>query len=132
MGTYILRRLMLLIPVMLIVGIVVFMLIHMTPGDPAAVILGDRATGEQIEQLRESMGLNEPLLVQFVEWFSNALAARFWRFVLPWHAGDRSVARAGATDPAADHLRALDRDSYWSSVRGDRRDQAQLAHRPVR
>ena len=77
MGAYILRRLILLIPVMLIVGVVVFMLIHITPGDPAAVMLGDRATGEQIEQLRESMGLNEPLFVQFVEWFSNALRLDF-------------------------------------------------------
>jgi peptide/nickel transport system permease protein len=76
-GVYIIRRLIMLIPVMLIVGIVVFMLIHITPGDPAAVMLGDRATGEQIEQLRESMGLNEPLAVQFVEWFSNALRLDF-------------------------------------------------------
>jgi peptide/nickel transport system permease protein len=76
-GAYILRRLIMLIPVMLIVGVVVFMLIHITPGDPAAVMLGDRATGEQIDQLRESMGLNEPLAVQFVEWFSNALRLDF-------------------------------------------------------
>ncbi len=77
MGVYILRRLILLIPVMLIVGVVVFMLIHITPGDPAAVMLGDRATGEQIEQLREQMGLNEPLIVQFTEWFGNALRLDF-------------------------------------------------------
>lgn len=77
MGAYILRRLIMLIPVMLIVGIVVFMLIHITPGDPAAVMLGDRATGEQIEQLREQMGLNDPLIVQFTEWFGNALRLDF-------------------------------------------------------
>lgn len=66
-----------LIPVMLIVGIVVFMLVHLTPGDPAAVILGQSATGEQIEQLRNELGLNEPLLIQFVDWFSNALRLDF-------------------------------------------------------
>ncbi|MGE3798484.1 MAG: ABC transporter permease, partial [Thermomicrobiales bacterium] len=49
MLTYILRRLLLLVPVMLIVGVVVFMLVHLTPGDPAAVILGQNATGEQIQ-----------------------------------------------------------------------------------
>jgi peptide/nickel transport system permease protein len=77
LGTYILRRLLMLIPVMLIVGIVVFMLVHLTPGDPAAVILGQSATGEQIEQLRHELGLDEPLLVQFVEWFGNALRLDF-------------------------------------------------------
>lgn len=77
MGTYILRRLLMLIPVMLIVGVVVFMLVHLTPGDPAAVILGQSATGEQIDQLREELGLNEPLVVQFFEWFGNALRLDF-------------------------------------------------------
>ncbi len=77
MGAYILRRLILLIPVMLIVGVVVFLLVHITPGDPAAVILGDRATVEQIEQLRETMGLNAPLAEQFVRWFGNALRLDF-------------------------------------------------------
>jgi peptide/nickel transport system permease protein len=77
LGTYILRRLLMLIPVMLIVGVVVFMLVHLTPGDPAAVILGQSATGEQIDQLREELGLNEPLVVQFFEWFGNALRLDF-------------------------------------------------------
>jgi peptide/nickel transport system permease protein len=74
---YILRRLILLIPVMLIVGVVVFMLVHLTPGDPAAVILGQNATGEQIEALRERLGLNDPLLVQFFQWFGDALRLDF-------------------------------------------------------
>jgi peptide/nickel transport system permease protein len=76
-GAYIIRRLILMIPVILIVGIVVFMLVHITPGDPAAVMLGDRATVDQVEQLREEMGLNDPLAVQFVEWFSHALRLDF-------------------------------------------------------
>ena len=66
-----------LIPVMLIVGVVVFMLVHLTPGDPAAVILGQSATGEQIDQLRHELGLDEPLAVQFVQWFGNALRLDF-------------------------------------------------------
>jgi peptide/nickel transport system permease protein len=76
-ASYIIRRLILMIPVMLIVGIVVFMLVHITPGDPASVMLGDRATVDQVQQLREEMGLNDPLAVQFVEWFSNALRLDF-------------------------------------------------------
>ncbi len=66
-----------LIPVMLVVGVVVFMLVHLTPGDPAAVMLGDQSTPEQVEQLREQMGLNDPLPVQFVSWFSDALRLDF-------------------------------------------------------
>jgi peptide/nickel transport system permease protein len=71
--TYIIRRLLMLIPVLLIVGIVVFTLVHLTPGDPAAVILGPDATAEQRDRLREELGLNEPLFVQFVVWFTGVL-----------------------------------------------------------
>jgi peptide/nickel transport system permease protein len=68
---YILRRLLLLIPVILIVGIVVFTLVHLTPGDPAAVILGPDATSEQVERLRTQLGLDRPFYVQFVEWMAG-------------------------------------------------------------
>jgi peptide/nickel transport system permease protein len=75
--TYILRRLVLLLPVILIVGLVVFTLIHLTPGDPAAVILGDQATPEDVEALQEQLGLNDPLVVQFIEWFGGVLRFDF-------------------------------------------------------
>lgn len=77
MTAYILRRLALLIPVVLVVGIVVFALVHLTPGDPAAVILGDRATAEDIERLRDQLGLNDPLPVQFSNWFLGVLRFDF-------------------------------------------------------
>lgn len=77
MTAYILRRLVLLAPVLLIVGIVVFGLVHLTPGDPAGVILGQGATPEQIEQLREQLGLNEPLHIQFLTWFVGVLRLDF-------------------------------------------------------
>lgn len=73
MTQYILRRLLLLVPVMLIVGVVVFTLVHLTPGDPAAVILGPDATSEQVERLREQLGLNEPFYIQFVEWMGGVV-----------------------------------------------------------
>jgi peptide/nickel transport system permease protein len=75
--TYILRRLALLLPVLVVVGVVVFTLIHLTPGDPAAVILGPEASQEDVEQLRDRLGLNEPLPVQFVDWFVGALRLDF-------------------------------------------------------
>jgi peptide/nickel transport system permease protein len=66
-----------LIPVILVVGIVVFALVHLTPGDPAAVILGDSATPEALANLREQLGLNDPLPVQFLHWFGNVLTLDF-------------------------------------------------------
>lgn len=73
MTQYVIRRLLLLIPVMLIVGIVVFTLVHLTPGDPAAVILGPDATAEEVERLRDQMGFNDPFHIQFFNWFSDVL-----------------------------------------------------------
>lgn len=77
MFAYIVRRLLLLVPVLAVVGVVVFALIHAIPGDPAAVMLGRDATLEQKEALRERLGLNEPLLSQFVTWSGNALRLDF-------------------------------------------------------
>lgn len=77
MASYIARRIIQLLPVLLIVGIIVFILIHLTPGDPAVVILGQDANPEQIEQLREQLGLNDPLYVQFVSWFGGVLRLDF-------------------------------------------------------
>ena len=77
MVAYIIRRLLLLIPVLLIVGVVVFTLMHLTPGDPASVMLGRDATEEQKFALRERLGLNEPIPVQFINWFGSALRLDF-------------------------------------------------------
>ena len=77
MLAYIIRRLLLLIPVLLVVGVIVFTLMHLTPGDPASVMLGRDATEEQKIALRERLGLNEPVPVQFVIWFWSALRLDF-------------------------------------------------------
>lgn len=77
MLAYIIRRLLLMIPVLLIVAVVIFSLIHITPGDPAAVMAGEDATVAQVEEMRERLGLNEPLHLQFIEWFANALRLDF-------------------------------------------------------
>lgn len=63
-----LNRLLSLIPVLFVVSIVIFSIIHITPGDPAAVLLGEEATEEQIHALREEMGLNLPLIQQYLNW----------------------------------------------------------------
>jgi ABC-type dipeptide/oligopeptide/nickel transport system permease component len=64
MKQYILKRILFAIPTMLGVLVVVFLVIRMIPGDPAAIYLGEKATKEQIEAFREDKGLNEPLIVQ--------------------------------------------------------------------
>ena len=56
------------IPVMGVVAIIVFAILRLTPGDPAAIIAGDAATSEQLQQIRIQMGLDKPLYVQFILW----------------------------------------------------------------
>ena len=68
MLSYIIRRLLGVIPVMLVVGIFVFSLLHLAPGDPAAIIAGDNASEANIAKIRTSLGLDRPLLEQFTSW----------------------------------------------------------------
>jgi len=70
---YLLRRVLAAIPVMGVVALIVFLLLRLTPGDPAAVLAGDNATPAQLERIRASLGLNEPLYVQFVTWVGKLL-----------------------------------------------------------
>jgi peptide/nickel transport system permease protein len=70
---FLLQRLLAIIPVLLVVAIIVFLILRLTPGDPAAVIAGDSATSEQVEQIRAQLGLAKPLLVQFGIWMGNVL-----------------------------------------------------------
>ncbi|RWR26067.1 ABC transporter permease [Sinirhodobacter populi] len=73
MLAYALRRILAAIPVMLLVAVFVFMLLRLTPGDPAAIIAGDMATPEQLEKIRQSLGLDRPILVQFFSWIARLL-----------------------------------------------------------
>ncbi len=65
MLAYILRRIMIMVPTLLGVSIIVFMMLHITPGDPAELLLGERATEQALSELREHLGLNKPLHVQY-------------------------------------------------------------------
>ena len=73
MFSYIVRRVLATIPVMVIVALFVFSLLYIAPGDPAAVIAGDQASPEDVEKIRTNLGLNRPFLVRFAEWFFNLL-----------------------------------------------------------
>jgi len=70
---YIFNRIVAVVPVLVLVAIFVFLLLRLTPGDPAAIIAGDMATAEQLERIRTSMGLNDPLIVQFLRWSGDLL-----------------------------------------------------------
>jgi len=74
MWGYIVRRLLATIPVVAVVAVVVFSILHLAPGDPAAVIAGDQATPEQIERIRANLGLERPFHEQFLVWIGNVLS----------------------------------------------------------
>jgi peptide/nickel transport system permease protein len=74
---YIIQRLLLAIVVVLGVTFVVFLIIHLVPGDPARVVLGVTATDENVAALRERLGLNDPFLVQYGNWLWNAAQGDF-------------------------------------------------------
>jgi peptide/nickel transport system permease protein len=70
---FVARRLLATIPVMAIVGIIVFSLLYLTPGDPAAVLAGEQATAEDIERLRVDLGLDQPYLIRLAQWSGDVL-----------------------------------------------------------
>jgi peptide/nickel transport system permease protein len=70
---FLLRRILSTIPVLLIVAVLVFLLLRLTPGDPAAIIAGDAANPEQIAAIRTGLGLDRPIIAQFGIWFWNLL-----------------------------------------------------------
>ena len=73
MLAYILKRILMTVPVMLFVALFVFLLLRLAPGDPAAVIAGDYATAEDVAKIREKLGLSEPIVVQFASWIGSLL-----------------------------------------------------------
>jgi len=70
---YIVKRLVSLLPVLFVVSIAIFMIVHITPGDPAATLLGLEATQAEIDALNEQMGFNKPIYIQYFNWVSNVL-----------------------------------------------------------
>ncbi len=82
MAQYIARRLLALIPVLLGVSILVFSLVRLIPGDPIIVMLGDRARPQDIERVREEMGFNRPIYVQYVEWLRKVLTGDLGKSII--------------------------------------------------
>jgi peptide/nickel transport system permease protein len=74
MGSYIARRLLHMIPVLLMISIFIFFLVRLIPGDPASVILGDKASEETVAALRSRLNLDEPIIVQYGTFLKDALS----------------------------------------------------------
>ncbi|KAA2212895.1 ABC transporter permease [Teichococcus oryzae] len=77
MGSYIARRILATLPVLGVVAVIVFLLLRLSPGDPAAIIAGDHATADDIAQIRRELGLDRPLLEQFILWLGQLLSGDF-------------------------------------------------------
>lgn len=73
MIAFIIRRLLATVPVLFTVALLVFLMLRLTPGDPAAIMAGENATAAQIAEIRSKLGLDQPLLVQFAIWLGKVL-----------------------------------------------------------
>ncbi|HEY0918723.1 ABC transporter permease [Devosia sp.] len=71
------RRLIATLPVLVVVAVVIFAVLRLTPGDPATLVAGDAATPEQVEAIRRNMGLDQPVIVQFGRWVGDMLRGDF-------------------------------------------------------
>jgi peptide/nickel transport system permease protein len=81
MFNYILRRVLLLIPLLLAISIVVFFMIHLIPGDPVQIMLGDKGTEEDAARLRAELGFNQPLHIQYLKFMGNLLQGDLGRSI---------------------------------------------------
>jgi len=81
MRRYILKRLLMLIPILLGVSVIVFFLIYLTPGDPARIIAGEHASAQTLEEIRQKWGLDKPLPEQYFIWLSKAIRGNLGRSI---------------------------------------------------
>ncbi|RAR43066.1 ABC transporter permease [Paenibacillus sp. MDMC362] len=95
MLAYITKRLLSLIPVLAVVTIAIFLIIHITPGDPAAAILGMEASQEEIQKLNQDLGLDRPILEQYTSWVAN---------VFKGDLGDSIFMNQPVSEAIADHI----------------------------
>ncbi|MEZ5854393.1 MAG: ABC transporter permease [Hyphomicrobiaceae bacterium] len=77
MAGYLLKRIAAAIPVMLIVAVLIFLMLRLNPADPAAIIAGDFANDQQIAEIRQKLGLDQPIVTQFVRWIGNMAKGDF-------------------------------------------------------
>ncbi len=81
MKRYLIRRILTTIPILFAISILVFSMAHLVPGDPVKIMLGTRASAERVELVREQLGLNDPIPVQYARFFSKAVQGDFGRSI---------------------------------------------------
>jgi peptide/nickel transport system permease protein len=107
MKVYVVRRILAVIPVMLVVATVAFVLIHLAPGDPASVIAGPYASSDDVAKLRHQLGLDESLPVQLVRWYGRLLRGDL---------GDSIFLRRPVTEAIADRLEPTLLLTAWATL----------------
>jgi peptide/nickel transport system permease protein len=107
MKVYVVRRILAVIPVMLVVATVAFVLVHLAPGDPASVIAGPYAAPEDIARLRHQLGLDESLPVQLVRWYGRLLRGDL---------GDSIFLRRPVTEAIADRIEPTLLLTTWATL----------------
>ncbi|TIU56327.1 MAG: ABC transporter permease, partial [Mesorhizobium sp.] len=79
MVRFVLTRIASAIPTLILVSVAVFVMMRFIPGDPATLMLGDLAQPGQVEAMRHQMGLDQPVVVQYLIWIGNVLSGDFGR-----------------------------------------------------
>ncbi len=81
MGSYLLQRLLVTLPTLFGVSVLVFLTLHLTPGDPAQVILGPKATAAALTDLRRDLGLDQPVYIQYGRWIAGVVSGDWGRSI---------------------------------------------------
>ena len=93
MYVFLLRRVLAAVPVVIVVTVFVFALLHLAPGDPAAIIAGDLATAEDVAKIRAKLGLDQPLLIQFFTWVNQLLHGDLGNSIFSAHPVSQLIAQ---------------------------------------
>jgi peptide/nickel transport system permease protein len=93
MHLFLIRRLLAAVPVVVVVTVFVFALLHLAPGDPAAIIAGDLASPEDVAKIRAKLGLDQPLLIQFVTWIGQLLRGDLGNSIFSAHPVSELIAQ---------------------------------------
>ncbi|MDI3548219.1 MAG: peptide/nickel transport system permease protein [Halanaerobiales bacterium] len=104
MLSYVIRRILYLIPLLIAISIVVFLMIHLIPGDPVEIMLGEKGAAEDIARLRAELGLDKPLYIQYGKFFSNLLHGDLGRSIRNHNKVSKEIA---ASFPATIELTIL-------------------------
>ena len=111
---FLITRILLTIPMILILVSLIFFIMRVLPGDPIRSQLGPRVSEEQADRIRERLGLNEPIMVQYVTYLRDMVTLKFWERPYPGRAPDkRRVGRTPPGDPGVIHTRHDFYERFW-------------------